>query len=158
MTTPLPPRRSTRRPLLAGIVALVGLTAVALSQRNPSMNTANPVTKDQAYSDMVAFAEEHLKLKRIQCGDIASVRPDTPCFVTDLTPEELPGALERLPEIDPVTHWRDDYGVMSAGFAWKDTPYELGVVYARATLEDFNDRADVKGHKGVVTIAIDDRS
>lgn len=141
--------------VLVSVLATAAVAAATVLQgRGPITNMSTP-SREAAYTEMQAFAEGRLKLQRVECGDIMTISPDEPCYVTDLKPGDVRRALTNRPELQPLTGWRDDYGVLSAGFGWKNGPWRMGVVYGRASASDFGDRPDIQKHAGMVAITID---
>lgn len=138
------------------LVALLGAAVLAggVMQRKSTMSASAP-GREAVFAQMQRFAETQLKLTKIECGEITTVTPDTPCYVTDLSGPEVQKALAAQTQSQQVTRWRDDYGTLGAEFAWQDSPWVMGVVYTRSDLADFEGRPDIRAHKGLVHVIID---
>lgn len=114
----------------------------------------NTQEREQVYAEMKTFAEQKLGLTAVPCGELPIVTPDTPCYVTDLKAAEVRARLDGDDALRPLGGWRDDYGVTSGKFAWRDSAWKFGVVYARADLEDYQERPDIRDREGLVHIVI----
>lgn len=133
---------------------LAGLTLGTVGCVN-GKTQVNTQERAQIYAEMKAFAGQKLQLKAVPCGELPLVTPDTPCYVTELKAAQVREILEDEKTLHRKTGWRDDYGVTGTTFAWRNTGWSFGIVYARADLEDYREREDIRDHEGLIHIIID---
>ncbi|MBZ9752289.1 hypothetical protein K7W42_15660 [Deinococcus sp. HMF7604] len=143
---------------LAALLVILAAAAAVLSttqgQRRSAVETTNS-TRETVFTQMQRFAETQLQLTRVDCGEVMTVTPDTPCYVTDLSGSDIQQAMAEQTEARQLTRWRDDYGTLGAGFAWRDTSWRLGVVYERTDSADLEGRPEIQSRKGFVIVTID---
>lgn len=145
-------RRGKRRVTFPILLAALVVLASGCVKEKPQVNAQE---RNQVYAEMKAFAAEKLQLKEVPCGDLPTVTPDTPCYVTDLKAQQVRDLLDSETDLRRQTGWRNDYGVTGSTFAWRGTSWSFGIVYALANLEDYQERPDIRDHEGLVHIIID---